>query len=92
MSFGFDYKPVTQDDLTLYNKVTKKSFLFLCFLFLNDLIQHKDGVEQEIRSKHGVSDDFELKPVTFFARPMCGLDLTYKVKEIKENTVENEIV
>jgi len=36
MSFG--YKPVTQDDLTLYNKVTKKSFLFLCFLFLNDLI------------------------------------------------------
>ena len=87
MSFG--YKPVTQDDLTLYNKVTKKSFLFL---FLNDLIQHKDGVEQEIRSKHGVSDDFELKPVTFFARPMCGLDLTYKVKEIKENTVENEIV
>ena len=89
MSFGFDYKPVTQDDLTLYNKVTKKSFLFL---FLNDFIQHKDGVEQEIRSKHGVSDSFELKPVTFFARPMCGLDLTYKVKQIKENTEENEIV
>ena len=91
MSFSpYSYKPVTDNDLKLYNEVlTKKSFLFL---FLNDLIQHKDGVEQEIRSKHGVSDDFELKPVTFFARPMCGLDLTYKVKEIKENTVENEIV
>ena len=81
MSFG--YKPVTQDDLTLYNKVTKKSFLFLFFLFLNDLIQHKDGVEQEIRSKHGVSDDFELKPVTYLSRPMCGLDKTYKVKTKK---------
>ena len=82
MSFSpYSYKPVTDNDLKLYNEVlTKKSFLFL---FLNDLIQHKDGVEQEIRSKHGVSDDFELKPVTYLSRPMCGLDKTYKVKTKK---------